>query len=96
MSFHGLNYKRYKLKAYIHAQTNSNPSANKNSVNLLYEYVQSKTSQPVNPNPRNALAKLPFMKRYKAEVKVDSVVKFLKSCISIQFSNTCKTLFHVK
>lgn len=62
VSFHGVKYKRYKLKAYIHAQTNSNPSANKNSVNLLYEYVRSKTSQPVNPDLRNALAELPFMK----------------------------------
>lgn len=96
VSFHGVKYNCYKLKAYIHAQTNSNPLANKYSINLLYGYVESKTYQYINPNVRNALAKLPFMKWHKAKVKLDSIVKFLKSYISVQFSNTCKTLFHVK
>lgn len=62
VSFHGVKYNCYKLKAYIHAQTNSNPLANKYSINLLYGYVESKTYQYINPNVRNALAKLPFMK----------------------------------
>lgn len=65
-----------QIESIYLCQTNSSFLANKYSLDLPCGYVEYKTFQHINPKVRNDLARVPFMKWYKAEKKLDSIVKF--------------------
>ena len=75
------------MKAYIHAQTNSNPLTNEYGLHLLYGYAEYKTYQYINPKVRKAAARVPFREWYKAEIKLDSIVPFSKAVFPTVFKH---------
>lgn len=67
--------------------------ANESGFHGLCGHVEYKTHQCINPNVRKAVAKVPFTKWCKAEIKGDSIVQFSKAVFPYTFQTHVKLFF---